>query len=92
MGFNSASKGLIWVVYSGEVGVEVDTRSRMCHGGWEVWVHGVSAIICIVEIICAYKYLSYTHTMCNTVRTVRQLYTSGLPIRPMFLKSATGYK
>jgi len=26
-------------VYSGEVGGEVDTRSRMCCGGWEVWVH-----------------------------------------------------
>jgi len=25
----------------------VGTRSRMCHGGWEVWVHGVSAIIYI---------------------------------------------
>jgi len=33
-----------------EVGVEVDTRSRMCHGSWEVWVHGVSAIICVSEL------------------------------------------
>jgi len=31
---------LIWVVYSGEVGGEVGTRSHMCHGVWEVWVHG----------------------------------------------------
>jgi len=23
----------------------VGTRFRMCHGGWEVWLHGVSAII-----------------------------------------------
>ena len=23
----------------------------MCHGGWEVWVHVVSAIICISELI-----------------------------------------
>ena len=27
----------------------MDTRSRMCHEGWEVWVHGVSAITCITE-------------------------------------------
>jgi len=32
-------------VYSVEVGGEVDTRFPMCHGGWEVWVHGVTAII-----------------------------------------------
>ena len=58
----------------------MDTRSRMCHGGWEVWVHGVYAIICIceliiglwyhymcvVEIICTYIYLSCTYAMCNT--------------------------
>ena len=35
----------IWVVYSGEVGGEVGTRSRMCHGGWVVWVHGDSTIV-----------------------------------------------
>ena len=23
------------------------TRSSMCHGDWEVWVHGVSASVCI---------------------------------------------
>jgi len=39
---------LMWDVYSGEVGVEVDTRSRMCHRGWVGWVHGDSAIICYV--------------------------------------------
>jgi len=33
-----------WYSTGGEVG----TRSRMCHGGWEVWVHGVSAILCYV--------------------------------------------
>ena len=35
---------LIWAVYSGEVGGEVGTRSRMCHGGWEVWVHEYNTI------------------------------------------------
>jgi len=25
---------------------EVGTRSLMCHGGWKVSVHGVSAIMC----------------------------------------------
>ena len=34
----SSYTGLIWAVYSGEVGGEVGTRSCMCHGGWEVWV------------------------------------------------------
>jgi hypothetical protein len=29
-----------WYSTGGEVG----TRSRMCHGGWEVWVRGVSAV------------------------------------------------
>jgi len=33
---------LTWAVYSGEVRVEVGTRSRrMCCVGWAVWVHGV---------------------------------------------------
>jgi len=44
-------RDLTWVVYSREVGVEVDTRSRMCHGGWEVWVQGVSAIIEIYDSV-----------------------------------------
>jgi len=40
----------------------VDTRPRMCHGGWEVWVHGVSAItnrICISELIIVRSMVSY---------------------------------
>jgi len=32
--------GLLWAVYIGEVGGEVGTRSRMCHGGWEVGTWG----------------------------------------------------
>jgi len=28
----------------------VGTRSRMCYGEWEVWVHGDSVIICYVYI------------------------------------------
>ena len=35
-----------WAVYIGDVGDEVGTRSRMCHGGWG-WVHGVTAIMYI---------------------------------------------
>ena len=27
-------KGLIWAMYSGDVGHVVGTRSRTCHGGW----------------------------------------------------------
>ena len=36
---------LIWVVYSGEVGVEVGTRYRTCHRGWVVSVHGGDSAI-----------------------------------------------
>jgi len=36
---------LLCAAYSGEVGGEVRTRSRMCHGGWEVWVHGGGTLI-----------------------------------------------
>jgi len=46
-------------VYSGEVGGEVDTRSRMGHGGWEVWVHRVSAIICMSKLIIVRSTISY---------------------------------
>ena len=60
----------------------MDTRSRMCHGGWEVWVHGVSAIICISELIivrymvsyyvccrnmCTYKLILY---ICNIIQNI----------------------
>jgi len=38
----------IWVVYSGEVGGEVGTRSRMCHRGWVVWVHGRTLLLYIM--------------------------------------------
>jgi len=30
----------------------VGTRSSMCHGDWEVWVHGVSASVYIYIYIC----------------------------------------
>jgi len=40
---NSYTK-LIWAVYGGEVG-EVDTRSHMCHRGWEVWVYGGNVLL-----------------------------------------------
>ena len=59
----------------------MDTRSRMCHGGWEVWVHVLSAIIFMSDLVIVrsmvsyyvccrnyiYIYLSYTYTMCNTI-------------------------
>ena len=31
----------------------------MCHGGWEVWVHGGSAIVCISELIMVRSMVSY---------------------------------
>ena len=62
---------LILVVYSGEVGVEVDTRSRMCHGGWEVWVHGISAIICISELMSVRPYEGYNSVTVVNVKLIR---------------------
>jgi len=35
------------------------TRSRMCHGGWEVWVHGDAVIICVSELIIVRSMVSY---------------------------------
>ena len=35
------------------------TRSRMCHGGWEVCVHGVSAIICMSKLIIVRSIVPY---------------------------------
>jgi len=37
-------------LYTVGVGGEVGARSRMCYGGWEVWVHGDSIIICYVYV------------------------------------------
>ena len=39
----------ICAVYSGEVGGEVGTRSPMCHGGWEVWVHGGTLLLYVMS-------------------------------------------
>ena len=39
----------IWVLYSGEVGVEVGTRPRMCVRGWEVWVHGGTLLLYVMS-------------------------------------------
>ena len=35
----------------------------MCHGGWEVWVRGVSAIICMSKLIIVGSMISYY--VCN---------------------------
>jgi len=40
---------LIWVVYSGELGGEVVTRSLMCHRGWVVWEHGGNLLLFIMS-------------------------------------------
>ena len=53
------------MVYSAEVGGEVGTRSRMCLGSWEVWVHGVSATIYIYIYI--YIYISELITIRSMV-------------------------
>ena len=41
---------LVWAVYSGEVGGEVGTRSRVYHRGWEVWVHGGNLLLYVVPL------------------------------------------
>ena len=38
-------------------------ESRTCHGGWEVWVHGVSAIICMSKLIRVMSVVS--HYVCS---------------------------
>jgi len=63
----------------------VGTRSHMCHGGWELRVHGVSAIICMFKLIkvrsmvsyyvccrmiCTYIYLSYAYKMRNIIQNM----------------------
>jgi len=45
----SSYTGLIWVVYSGEVGGEVGMRSHMCHRGWEVWVCGGTLLLYVMS-------------------------------------------
>ena len=35
------------------------TRSLTCHGGWEGWVHGVSAIICMSKLIIVRSMVLY---------------------------------
>ena len=58
-------------------GGEVCTRSRMCYGGGEVWVHGDAAIlymsrliqlglryhVMFVEIICTYILILYIYSV-----------------------------
>jgi len=69
VGFNSAFKGLIWVVYSGEVGDEVDTRYRICHGGWEVWVHGGTLLLYVyrdIHIIAESPHVPTPPNLCDT--------------------------
>ena len=40
---------LIWVVYSEKVGGEVSKRSRMCHRGLEVWLHGGTVLLYVMS-------------------------------------------
>ena len=35
------------------------TRSRVCHRGWEVWVHGVSAVIRMSKLIIVRSMVTY---------------------------------
>jgi len=57
--FVSSYTRLIICLGSGEVGGEVGTRSCMCHGGLVGWVNGVSAIMCMYELIIVRSMVSY---------------------------------
>jgi len=46
----------------------VGTRSHMCHGGWEVWVLGVSAIICMSKLTVGRSMVSY-YVCCRKICT-----------------------
>jgi len=54
---------LTWAVYSGEVGGEVATRSRMCHRGWEVWVNGKTLLLYIMSKLIQLRL--WRHIMCD---------------------------
>ena len=75
---------LMWAVCSGEVGVGVGTRSRMCHRGWVGWggYMGTQLSYVMSKLIhlglwyhtrCAVERnvhicLSYTYAMCNIIK------------------------
>ena len=62
----------------------MDTRSRMCHGGWEVWVHGVSAIICISELIIVTSMISYYVCCRNYMYIYIYIYTYPIHIQMQY--------
>jgi hypothetical protein len=70
-------------VYSGEVGGEVDTRSRMCHGGWEVWVHEVSAIIYVYIYIYIYLFIYINTKQLKWYGYVQRMEEGRLPKQTM---------
>jgi hypothetical protein len=59
---------LIWAVNSGEVGGEVGTRFRMCHRGWEVWVHGGTRPLFVVYVNIVRSMVSY-YVCCRVICT-----------------------
>ena len=58
----------IWAAYSGEVGVEVGTRSRMCHRGWVGWVHARTLLLYIMSELI-YLGLQYLYYVCCRICT-----------------------
>ena len=49
------------------------TRSRMCHGGWKVWVHGVTAIIGVSKLIIVRSMVSY-YVCCRNYMYIIYIY------------------
>jgi hypothetical protein len=76
----------------------VSTRSRMSHGGWEVWVYGGTVLLYYVEIntvrsmvsyyvccrmICTYILILYIYTMCK-YHTECGFYSRGFGVINLF--------
>ena len=64
------------------------TRSRMCHGGWEVWVHGGgAAIVCISELKIVRSVASY----CVLWKLYVHIYTYPIHIQCAMLYKNTDF-
>jgi len=52
----------------------VGTRFCMCHGVWEVWVQGLTDIVCISELLIYGSVLSYSLCCRNYMYTYIYIY------------------
>ena len=57
------------------------TRSRICYGGWEVWVHVDSAIKCCVYVNIVRStvpYYVYVEIICTHIRHLKYIQSAML--------------